>query len=56
MLVELGLPKVAAQAAAAGRKTLFEGMVTDPIKRQAGANISKWFLSSTLAIFGRGCR
>ena len=49
-LVQLGLPELAAQAATAGRMKLFEGMVTDPIKKQAGANISKWFLR-----FRRSC-
>ena len=49
-LLELGLPELAAQAAKADRKTLFEGMVTDPKNKQAGANISKWFLR-----FRRSC-
>ncbi len=49
-LVQLGLPDFAKRAAKAGRRTLFEGMVTDPIKKQAGANISKWFLR-----FRRSC-
>ena len=49
-LVSLGLPELAARAAKAGRKTLFEGMVTDPVTKQAGANISKWFLR-----FRRSC-
>ena len=49
-LVQLGLPEMAKRAAQAGRKTMFEGMVTDPTSKQAGANISKWFLR-----FRRSC-